>query len=807
MLRNFQIILLLVLSFEISCFSQGNFTNISEAVGIDHTYGIGLPAGGVSAVDFDGDGLDDITLTTGSGSGLKFYRNTGSRFSLQDLSLQATDGESKQVLWVDFDNDGDKDLYITFRDAINRLFRNDGNLTFTDITVSSGLYSDALPTFGAAWADYDRDGYLDLYITDKESVSNNDTSNLTHKMSNHLYRNLGDATFIETTLIAQVADSSKQPFCAYFFDYDNDGWEDIYIAQDRWAINTFFRNNHNGTFQDVSKETYSDLAMGAMSVTVGDYDNNGFLDIYVTNIPDGNKLLRNDGFGFFTEVANNTGTGFFKVGWGAQFLDIDNDNDLDLYVNGSRTEFSIPASTLYINTNDGRFESTVIPEDTANSFSNAVGDFNNDGFLDIVVNNLSPYKSFLWSNKNTSNNWIKIDLEGVLSNRDAIGTRMEIYLDGIKYIRHKQCGTGFLGQNSSVDHFGIGQHSQVDSLIIKWPSGHVEQFHNVIANVKYHFKEGETIAFRPKLSHSGEIILCDGDSFLLNAGLHSSALSYLWSDGSTGRTLVITESGKYAVSVINQDLGIQYLSDTVNVTVKPELVPEVQYIKENVSCFGMDDGSISLSITGGGDYSVSWSNGGQGLSLDNVMDGAYNYTISSNSGCFISGFVAIAEPDSIGGIIDQIEFEEGSRIRVKASGGTPPYIYSWGHSNETEPEVFITDNGDFNVTISDSKGCSKTMSFTMDNLVTAIENDDFIDLINVYPNPTIGDIKIQWEKNSDALDMVILRDISGKEIRRTSLMNNKNTIGLTMKGIPSGLYLITIVLKSGAKDIRKVLLY
>lgn len=799
--KDFQVILILVL-FQVPCFSQGKFTNIAEAVGIQHTYGIGLPSGGVSAVDFDGDGLDDITLTTGSGSNLKFYLNMGNTFSLLELSLPSTDGESKQVIWVDFDNDGDKDLYITFLDSKNRLFRNDGNLTFTDITTSSGLDRDFLPTYSAAWADYDRDGYLDLYITDRKTgIFNQD-------MSNHLYRNQGDATFVESTIIAHVADSAKAPFCAYFLDYDNDGWEDIYIAQDKKTINTLFRNNHNGTFQNVSMETFTDLAMDAMSVTVGDYNNNGFLDIYITNISDGNKLLRNDGFGFFTEVANNTGTGFFNIGWGAQFLDIDNDKDLDLYVNGSRTGVSIPPSALFINSGEGRFENSVIAGDTATSFSNAVGDFNNDGFPDIVVNNPSPFKTFLWSNGNTFNNWISIDLEGVLSNRDGIGTRMEVYLDGVKYIQHKQCGTGFLGQNSSVNNFGIGQHSHVDSLIIKWPSGHVERLFNVISNTKHHYKEGEVMAFRPKLSHSGEIILCYGDSILVNAGLYSGALSYLWSNGSTESTLKIRESGKFAVLVTNTDLGIHYISDTVIVSVLSELVPEINYSKNNISCFGMHDGSISMNITGTGNYSINWSNGSQGLSLDNIAPGIYNYTVKYSSGCSINGSVSIYEPDSIGVLIDQLEFEEGSTVRVRASGGNPPYTYSWGHSNETGPEVFITDNGNYDVTVSDSNGCSKTILFTIDNsFVTALENDGFINAINVYPNPTNGDINIRWNRSSDVVEMVVLRDIFGKEIRRTSLMNDRNTIGLTMRGITSGFYLISIILKSGEIDVRRVQLY
>lgn len=802
MTKFFQIILAVFLFCKVQAIGQDIYKDIAKTAGIDHTYGIGTPSGGVSAVDFDGDGLDDITLTTGNGSGLLFYKNNGSNFSLINIPLAGTDGEAKQILWVDIDNDGDKDLYITFLDSENKLFRNDGNLSFTDITVSSGLHRDILPTYGAAWADYDRDGLLDLYITDRRTAAYN------QNMSNHLYRNLGDATFEETTTFANVADSAKAPFCAYFLDYNNDGWEDIYVAQDKKKGNTLFRNNKNGSFQDVSIATFTNLAMDAMSVTVGDYDNNGFLDIYVTNIPDGNKLLRNDGFNYFTEVANNSGTASFNVGWGAQFLDVDNDQDLDLYVSGSRIGVEIPSSSLFLNNNNGTFARTFIKGDTATSYANAVGDFNNDGFLDIIVPNPSPYKTFLWSNMNILNNWIKLDLEGELSNRDAIGTRMEVYLDGINYIQQKQCGTGFLGQNSDLNHFGIGQHTKVDSLILKWPSGHEERFFNLAANQTHYYREGEVVTFSPALSQSEDVILCNGDSIVLNAGLYSRALDYLWSDGSIESTLVVKESGIYSVSVTSTVHGISYTSNTVNIQVLSELMADIQYTKNNISCFGMQDGSINLTISGSGIYSVSWSNGVQGLNLDNISSGTYEYLITSNSGCTIDGSINVSEPDSIGILIDQIDFEEGSAIRVKASGGNTPYTYSWGHSNEVDSEILITENGDYKVTVMDDNGCSKTMTFTVDNaLITAIDNNGYIDDISVYPNPTNGDILIHWNNGSSEVELVVIRSVSGKEIGRTSLVNYANSIGLTMKGVPTGLYLVTLVLKNGDKVVRKIQLY
>ena len=557
----------------------------------------------------------------------------------------------------------------------------------------------------------------------------------------------------------------------------------------------------------MSAETNADLAISAMSVTVGDYDNNDYLDIYVTNIPEGNKLLRNDGFNYFIEVANNTGTGFFNVGWGAQFLDIDNDNDLDLYVSGSQPGVAAPSSALYFNNGNGIFELSVISGDTATSFSNAVGDFNNDGFLDIVVNNPNPFKAYLWSNQANSNNWIKINLEGTLSNRDAIGTRLEIFLDGEKYIQEKQCGTGFLGQNSSIVHFGLGQEVKVDSLIIKWPSGHIEREYNLTSNQTYSFLEGETNAYSLSLNITGEIILCSGDNLLLDTGLYSDLLNYIWSDGSEGKTLNVTEPGKYAVQVMNPGYGIQYVSDTLTVQVLSEQVADVETIINNISCLGENDGSINLNITGSSNYTVIWNDGLQGSNLDDLSAGTYRYIVTSESGCSVEGIVNISEPDSIGILIDQIHLDQQILVRAIASGGRSPYIYSWGHSSETSSEVYIVENGEYEVTVVDINGCSRLNTFTVDNsLVTAVDRIETSNKISIYPNPTNGDIIIHWSLNKGNVDRIVVRNVMGKEINRTSFAQIDNSIGFTLKGRPAGVYLITIVMKNGDTVVRKVLL-
>ncbi len=465
------------------------FTDVATQVGIVHSYP-GNSGGGVSFCDFTGDGLDDLTLATGDGEYIQFYENKGGTFAALPPLVPHLQ-EAKHVLWVDFDNDGDKDLYVATHIGPNRLYRNDGNLNFTDITAEAGLPVEDHRTFGACWGDFDRDGWLDLYFTERKWPASQFTN------ENRLFRNNADGTFTEVTWQAGVADADKKPFCAAFLDYDNDKWPDIYIANDKATVNTLLRNNGDGTFTDVSQSTHADLVMDAMCVAVGDYDNDGWLDIYISNIETGNRLLHNLGAAdptnvVFEEVADQAGVGFHSIGWGSLFFDGDNDGDLDLYVSGMLVGSNVKSSAYYVNNGDGTFSEPFagFVGDTVSSFNNAIGDFDANGFADIMVVNVEPFASQLWQNGGTSHNWIKVDLRGVLSNRDGIGSRIEVYSNGHYQMRYTHCGIGFMGQNSGTEIIGLGNASKADSIVVTWPTGHVDRFYDIQAGKRVLLVEG-----------------------------------------------------------------------------------------------------------------------------------------------------------------------------------------------------------------------------------------------------------------------------------------------------------------------------
>ncbi len=480
-------------------FGQASFQESAVALRTDVTYGNSFLGGGVSFCDFDGDGWDDITYATGSGQEIYFFKNNQGTFSQINLGIANT-FKVKQVIWIDYDNDGDKDFFATSIEGFNKFYRNDGNLSFTDITASIGFFTDDKRTFGASFGDIDNDGDLDAFICNRDDIAANQYS--------YLYRN-DNGTYVDITAAAGLSTEAQLSFCSAFFDYNNDGFQDIYIANDKFSnINRLYKNNGDGTFTDVSVASGAGIAIDAMSTTIGDYNNDGWFDIYVSNSPGGNYHLRNNGDGTFTNVASTVGTDFFSVGWGAVFLDADNDTDVDLYVSSSEVG-AITArlpSAFYENQGNDTF---TIPagigfeNDNRKSYSNAIGDINNDGLPDIIVMN-DTENNFLWKNTSSNaNHWLKIKLQGVVSNSDGIGSKIEISAGGKVQYRYTLSGEGYLAQNSTTEFFGLKDAAVVDYVKVTWLSGIQDVLENVAVNQTLNLVEGENVLSTDTFQEAG----------------------------------------------------------------------------------------------------------------------------------------------------------------------------------------------------------------------------------------------------------------------------------------------------------------
>jgi hypothetical protein len=470
--------------------AQAYFQNKATDVGITGHNGTTYLGNGISFYDYNNDGWDDITMGTGSGSAIKMYKNNGDgTFTLDSEFTPENSYQHKQVIWVDFDNDGDNDLYVVSDASGSRLYRNDGS-SLLDITTACGLPTASMETYGASWGDYNNDGYLDVFICNRGEYS---------AQQNYLYKNNGDGSFSNVSSAAGIDTGSHLSFCAAFFDYNNDGWQDIYIANDKpQNKNILYKNNGDGTFTDVSAVSNTDIGIDAMSVTIADFDHDTWFDIYVTNGIQGNYFLKNNGDGTFSNIASGTGTMFNSIAWGAVFLDAENDGDLDLYVS-SMLDGSIPnypSAALYVNDGVHNFSiesSTGFENDNGESYSNAIGDSDNDGFPEIIVNNSGNENMFFWKNQTTSsNNWLKVQLEGVSSNKQGIGATIEIRSAGISQYRYTVCGEGYISQNSSTEFFGIGANTTIDYVKVTWLGGAQDIIYNVTSNQTLNIPEGSS---------------------------------------------------------------------------------------------------------------------------------------------------------------------------------------------------------------------------------------------------------------------------------------------------------------------------
>ncbi len=476
--------------------AQINFEDTSIARDIDFTCGYTPIGNGVSFYDFDHDGWDDISFTTEDGQLPKFYKNISGQFFVPiTLNIGMVNYRTKQINWVDFDNDGDSDLFLTSNTNGNRLFKNTGNLSFEDITVPSGLPVTNFLTSGASWGDYNNDGFLDVFICNRDFSISTSTPN-------YLFKNNGDGTFTDVSEVAGIDRLKHLSFCSAWLDINNDGWQDIYIANDKSAQpfhrNQLYKNNGDGTFTEIGASSGTNALIDAMTVTVGDYNADGWFDIYVTDL-ETSIFFKNNGDETFTDIAALTGTEFNSTGWGSIFLDADNDADLDLYVSGTNVNTpNVLSAAFYENLGNDNFQipnNAGFQNDDRYSYSNAIGDINNDGLVDFVVTNNNDQDIFLWENKNLeNNNWIKVKLQGTTSNRDGIGSVIELSSNGQVQYRYTHCGEGFLAQNSASEFMGIGANTSIDYIKVKWLSGIEDVISNPSINEQITIVEGSSLS-------------------------------------------------------------------------------------------------------------------------------------------------------------------------------------------------------------------------------------------------------------------------------------------------------------------------
>ena len=437
------------------------FTDVATSVGVAD----GGSARGIAWGDYDGDGDLDLYLVN-SGQANRLFRNSGVTLDA-DMALVtglADNASGLGASWGDYDNDGDLDLYLSRNGQANRLFRNNGDGTFINVGLEAKV-DDTDEGRSVVWGDYNNDGHLDLYLV-------NDGPN-------RLYRNDGNGSFTDVASVARVGDSGVSHAAAWG-DYDNDGDLDLYLANGRSGLihngdpNRLYRNNGDGTFTDVGASARVDDDGDSRGVAWGDYDNDGDLDLYVANSDDAflvvnapNRLYINNGPAGFTDIAGAVGVNDPGNSRGVAWGDYDNDGYLDLYLANKNT------NRLFRNDHSGGFTEVgdqFDVDDGRSGVSAAWGDFNKDGWLDLYVGN-DNQPNRLYRNNITGSRWLSVRLVGAQSNRNGIGARVVSVLGTTRQLRDVDGGSGYFSQPSLPVEFGFGTQAVVDSLIIQWPSG------------------------------------------------------------------------------------------------------------------------------------------------------------------------------------------------------------------------------------------------------------------------------------------------------------------------------------------------
>jgi hypothetical protein len=498
-------------------------------------------SGGVALFDYDNDGYTDIYFVNSLTMDLlksptkpqsELYHNNGNGTfaNVTPKSGLGDVGWGMGVCVGDYNNDGWDDVYVTCLGP-DHLFKNNGNGTFTDVTKGAGV-SDPRWSTGAAFVDYDNDGYLDLFVSnyvdfDVNNLPSNERPCLYRGIEvqcgprglrgagDTLYHNNGDGTFSDVSVKAGVADpNGYYGLGVVCSDFDGDGWVDIFVANDA-TPNFLYHNNGNGTFKDIGfisgtavNENGSEQA--CMGVAVGDYDHDGKFDIFATNFSqEYNVLYRGTGLNLFTDVSH--AAGFVNqpyVSWGTKFFDYDNDGWVDLFVANGHVYPQVDKANLdsgyrqrkflHKNNRNGTFSEVAAQSgdslmEKRVSRGVAFGDIDNDGDVDIVINDLDGAPSLLRNDGGNASNSVLIRTIGDRSNRDGIGARVKVVSGDLTQIDEVRSGASYISHNDLRLHFGLDKRTKIDLIEIRWPSGTIDKIEAAGVNKLLVVKEGKGI--------------------------------------------------------------------------------------------------------------------------------------------------------------------------------------------------------------------------------------------------------------------------------------------------------------------------
>jgi len=582
---------LFILLFSGMTFAQVTFTNQSSLLQT-----IGGTSVADCGTDMDGDGLDDVVRVMSNGIYIDYQQQNGT-FSPAFFPMTISVSPDWSICAADIDGNGYTDLMLGSQSQLSFVYANNTGTGYTEDVQPEGIF-----TQRTTFLDIDNDGNLDAFAC--------------HDVAQcRPYRNIDGILSYDISLIPTLAVGGN--YAAIWVDYDNDWDSDLYITKcrggagtgDPQRINLMYRNDGDGVFTSVGPQIGMDDGDQSWSTVFEDFDNDGDFDSFTVNHLWANKFMRNNGDGTFTDITASTGINIDDLGaWNCDAGDFDNNGFVDI--------FSEMGAEMYWNNGDGTFTGDNLSFD-----SGGIGDYNNDGFLDVTAGNN------LYINNGNANHYVKFDLQGLLSNESAIGTRVEIYGAWGIQVREVRAGESFDPGSSLITHFGLGSNTVIDQVLIKWPSGVVTSITNPAIDQTHYLLEAGCVNDPVALNQSGSVSICEGETISLYA---PNGASYNWSNGATTQNIEVDTPGNYSAVVWDEN-ECASISNTLVVSFLEAENPVISIQGDEVFCQGS-----SITLTSTSSQSYLWSNGGNSQEL--VVTESGDYYVSTEGLCTGSAY-------------------------------------------------------------------------------------------------------------------------------------------------------------------------